>query len=168
MKVYGETIFDSHARVGYMKKVCAKDIWDKIIHCTWNTAEPGVIFRDRMVKFSPDGLYEKYRGVSTNPCVTGDTIVKTDKGDISIKELIDKVNNNEIVIVLSYDIINDKIEYRQVTDGMLTRKNANIIEIETEDGNKIKLTPDHKVYTENRGYINAGELTSDDILLSIK
>ena len=37
-----------------------------------------------------------------------------------------------------------------------------------EDGNKIKLTPDHKVYTENRGYINAGELTSDDILLSIE
>lgn len=66
--VYGDSVFDSHARVGYMKKVRAKDIWDKIIHCTWNTAEPGVIFRDRMVKFSPDGLYEKYRGVSTNPC----------------------------------------------------------------------------------------------------
>ena len=66
--VYGNSVFDSHARVGYMKKVRAKDIWDKIIHCTWNTAEPGVIFKDRMVKFSPDGLYEKYRGVSTNPC----------------------------------------------------------------------------------------------------
>lgn len=151
---------------GYVKKVKAKEIWDKIIHCTWNTAEPGVIFKDRMVNFSPDGCYQKYRGVATNPCVTGDTIVSTDKGDISIKELIDKVNNNEIINVLSYDINNDRIEYQQVTYGMLTRKNANIIEIETKDGNKIKLTPDHKVYTENRGYINAGELTSDDILLN--
>ena len=53
---------------GYVKKVKAKEIWDKIIHCTWNTAEPGVIFRDRMVNFSPDGCYTKYRGVSTNPC----------------------------------------------------------------------------------------------------
>lgn len=151
---------------GYVKKVKAKEIWNKIIHCTWNTAEPGVIFKDRMVNFSPDGCYQKYRGEATNPCVTGDTIVKTDKGDISIKELVDKVNNNEIINVLSYDINNDKIEYQQVTDGVLTRKNANIIEIETEDGNKIKLTPDHKVYTENRGYINAIELTSDDILLN--
>lgn len=165
--MYVDSEHDSHTKVGYMKKVRAKDIWDKIIHCTWNTAEPGVIFKDRMVNFSPDGCYQKYRGVATNPCVTGDTIVKTDKGDISIKELIDKVNNNEIINVLSYDINNDKIEYQQVADGMLTRKNANIIEIETEDGNKIKLTPDHKVYTENRGYVNAGELTSDDILLSI-
>ena len=53
---------------GYVKKVKAKEIWNKIIHCTWNTAEPGVIFRDRMVNFSPDGCYTKYRGVSTNPC----------------------------------------------------------------------------------------------------
>ena len=166
--LYTNNEHSSELRQGYMKIVKAKDIWDKIIHCTWNTAEPGVIFRDRMVNFSPDGCYEKYRGVGTNPCVTGDTIVKTDKGDISIKELIDKVNNNEIINVLSYDINNDKIEYQQVTDGMLTRKNANIIEIETEDGEKIKLTPDHKVYTENRGYVNAGELTSDDILLSIE
>ena len=53
---------------GYVKKVKAKEIWNKIIHCTWNTAEPGVIFKDRMVNFSPDGCYTKYRGVSTNPC----------------------------------------------------------------------------------------------------
>lgn len=53
---------------GYVKKVKAKEIWDKIIHCTWNTAEPGVIFKDRMVNFSPDGCYQKYRGVATNPC----------------------------------------------------------------------------------------------------
>ena len=165
---YGNSVFDSHARVGYMKKVRAKDLWDKIIHCTWNTAEPGVIYKDRMTQYSPDGCYEKYRGVSTNPCVTGDTIVKTNIGDITILELINKINNNEEIKVLSYDINNDKLEYQKVTDGMLTRKNANIIEIETEDGNKIKLTPDHKVYTENRGYINAGELTSDDILLSIE
>lgn len=53
---------------GYVKKVKAKEIWNKIIHCTWNTAEPGVIFKDRMVNFSPDGCYNKYRGVATNPC----------------------------------------------------------------------------------------------------
>ena len=65
---YGNSVFDSHARVGYMKKVRAKDIWDKIIHCAWNTAEPGIIFKDRMDNFSPDGVYSDYRGVSTNPC----------------------------------------------------------------------------------------------------
>jgi len=66
--IYGDSEYDSHARVGYMKKIRAKDLWDKIIHCTWNTAEPGVIYKDRMTQYSPDGCYEKYRGVSTNPC----------------------------------------------------------------------------------------------------
>lgn len=66
--VYGDSVYDSHARVGYMKKVRAKEIWDKIIHCAWNTAEPGIIFKDRMDNFSPDGVYSDYRGVSTNPC----------------------------------------------------------------------------------------------------
>lgn len=66
--VYGDSEYDSHAKVGYMKKVRAKDIWDKIIHCAWNTAEPGVMFKDRMTNFAPDGCYEKYKGVSSNPC----------------------------------------------------------------------------------------------------
>lgn len=66
--IYGDTVFSSNLKQGYMKKVRAKDIWNKIIHCAWNTAEPGVMFKDRMVKFSPDGLYEKYRGVGSNPC----------------------------------------------------------------------------------------------------
>ena len=66
--VYSKNAVDSHAYTGYMKIVKAKDLWNKIIHCTWNTAEPGVIYKDRMTQYSPDGCYEKYRGVSTNPC----------------------------------------------------------------------------------------------------
>ena len=53
---------------GYVKKVNAKELWDKIIHCAWNTAEPGIIFKDAMHNFSPDGGYPEYRMVSTNPC----------------------------------------------------------------------------------------------------
>ena len=53
---------------GYVKKINAKELWDKIIHCAWNTAEPGIIFKDAMHNFSPDGGYDDYKMVSTNPC----------------------------------------------------------------------------------------------------
>lgn len=53
---------------GYVKKIKAKELWDKIIHCAWNTAEPGIIFKDAMHNFSPDGGYDDYKMVSTNPC----------------------------------------------------------------------------------------------------
>ena len=52
----------------YFKRVKAKDLWNKLIHCAWNTAEPGVIFNDTMINYAPDGGYDKYRMISTNPC----------------------------------------------------------------------------------------------------
>lgn len=52
----------------YIKKVKAKEVWDSLMHCAWNTAEPGIMFEDTMVDYSPDGVYDKFRMVSTNPC----------------------------------------------------------------------------------------------------
>lgn len=52
----------------YYKRIRAKKLWELLIHCAWNTAEPGIMFEDRHVEFSPDGVYPQYRGVSTNPC----------------------------------------------------------------------------------------------------
>ena len=54
--------------VGYYKKVKAKELWNKLIHCAWNTAEPGIIFSDAMRMKSPDFEYPKYRMVCCNPC----------------------------------------------------------------------------------------------------
>ena len=53
---------------GYIKKIRARKLWDTLMHCAWNTAEPGIMFEDTMHNYSPDGLYENFRMVSTNPC----------------------------------------------------------------------------------------------------
>lgn len=53
---------------GYIKRVNALDLWNKIIHCSWNTAEPGIIFEDIHFDFSPDSVYTEYKPISTNPC----------------------------------------------------------------------------------------------------
>lgn len=52
----------------YVKKIKARELWEKLIHCAWNTAEPGIMFEDKHIDLSPDGIYPEYRGVSTNPC----------------------------------------------------------------------------------------------------
>ena len=53
---------------GYVKKVRAKEIWDEFIKCSWDSAEPGLLFEDAHINQSPDGVYDQYRGISTNPC----------------------------------------------------------------------------------------------------
>lgn len=49
------------------KVVKAKEIWDKIIHNAWASAEPGVIFYSTMRKFSTSE-YNDMHILTTNPC----------------------------------------------------------------------------------------------------
>lgn len=51
----------------YIKKVRAKDIWNTLAESAHKTAEPGILFWDNMINYSPDGVYDKYRAISTNP-----------------------------------------------------------------------------------------------------
>lgn len=53
---------------GYCKKIKAKELWDSIIQCAWNTAEPGILFWDTILDNDPASVYDKYKAVSTNPC----------------------------------------------------------------------------------------------------
>ncbi|MFP5470367.1 MAG: adenosylcobalamin-dependent ribonucleoside-diphosphate reductase [Bacteroidia bacterium] len=50
------------------KDVKARDVWDVIIKCAHNTAEPGLIFWDRQHYYSTSSVYPQFKNVSTNPC----------------------------------------------------------------------------------------------------
>ena len=52
----------------WFKKIHSKELWDSLIHCAWNTAEPGILFSDRHYNYSPDGVYPEFKGITTNPC----------------------------------------------------------------------------------------------------
>lgn len=58
---------DDHPN-SFFKKVRARELWDTLMHCAWNTAEPGIMFEGAMHNYSPDGVYEDFRMVGTNPC----------------------------------------------------------------------------------------------------
>jgi len=53
----------------YFKKINAKRLWDKIVYNAWKSAEPGILFWDKILSESPaSGYGEEWREVSTNPC----------------------------------------------------------------------------------------------------
>lgn len=52
----------------YSKEIEAKDLWEKIITCAHNTAEPGLIFWDRQHHYSTSSVYPEFKNSSTNPC----------------------------------------------------------------------------------------------------
>ena len=52
------------------KQINARQLWNKILHNAWKSAEPGILFWDTIIRESvPDCYADKgYRTVSTNPC----------------------------------------------------------------------------------------------------
>lgn len=52
----------------YYRKIKAKEAFESIIYHAWLSGDPGLMFVDNHWDFSPDSVYEKYKGVTTNPC----------------------------------------------------------------------------------------------------
>ena len=52
------------------KEINAAELWNKIVHNAWKSAEPGVLFWDTIIRESIPDCYADlgYRTVSTNPC----------------------------------------------------------------------------------------------------
>lgn len=54
----------------FTKTVKAKDLWNKIVHNAWQSAEPGILFWDTIINESLPDCYADlgFETVSTNPC----------------------------------------------------------------------------------------------------
>jgi len=52
------------------KEINARELWKKIVHNAWKSAEPGILFWDTIINESVPDCYADfgYRTISTNPC----------------------------------------------------------------------------------------------------
>ena len=52
------------------KEISARNLWEKIVHNAWKSAEPGVLFWDTIIRESIPDCYADlgFRTISTNPC----------------------------------------------------------------------------------------------------
>lgn len=61
-------IFETTDGPVYYKRVKAKEVYNAIVDNAWENAEPGQMFVDNHWDYSPDTVYPKYKGITTNPC----------------------------------------------------------------------------------------------------
>lgn len=106
----------------------------------------------------------------SNLCLSGDTwiTVQIDNGDIKDMQLRDVIHYKNPLRVMSRNIKNGKDEFKNIIASAQTGTNRKVMRITDEFGNSIICTPDHKVYTKNRGYVEAKNLVSTDILQQYK
>jgi len=67
-KLVHTTLLNPVKQEFYYKKIKAKEYWNEIIKSAHGVAEPGLMFWDNMIDYSPDGVYEQYKAITTNPC----------------------------------------------------------------------------------------------------
>jgi hypothetical protein len=130
--------------------------------------------------------------VMSNLCVAGDTkiIIKYPESvgdqygtwywnvlekEIKIEDLEDYIimrrcemydSNAPQIEVLSHDIETGEKKWAPITDFAETSPKAKVMKItDEESGKSIVVTPEHKVFTKNRGYVMAKDLVETDELV---
>jgi ribonucleoside-diphosphate reductase alpha chain len=136
----------------------ARDIFNLIVDGAWKNGEPGILFYDRMNN-SPY-KYSKQEIMTCNPCLSGNTFIQTVEGKIKIKDLVGK----EIDVYCMSD--DGTLEISKAINIRKTKIDAQIIRVQTSRGHII-CTPDHLIYTKNRGYVQAKDLTLKDRLVGL-
>jgi ribonucleoside-triphosphate reductase len=102
----------------------------------------------------------------TNPCcLIGSTLIKCADGEKPISEIINIINSGGTCSVETFNEKTGKIEFKNVVNGILTKKNAEVVKLTIEENGieyTVTSTDDHKFYTKNRGWVEAKDLTEED------
>lgn len=99
--------------------------------------------------------------VKWDGCVHEDTIIATNHGDLTIKEIYDSPDLWSSMMVYGHDFDTNKSIMTPLVAAMKDDGSKDWVEVVTEYG-AIKLTEDHEVYTINRGWVAAGSLQEGD------
>lgn len=91
----------------------------------------------------------------SNHCVNEGTLIETKRGAIPVED------------VRVGDYVLTRAGYRKVLFSAITGVNRRLLEITTLY-NTLRCTPEHRIYTVNRGFVEAQYLTKEDKLLCLK
>lgn len=93
-------------------------------------------------------------------CLDFNTAIETDKGKLTIGEIVE---NNINCNVKAWDFLNNKIIFTPIKNWFINENNFKWYELETDDGKKIKITGNHKVWVTNKNdWIRVEDLEEGD------
>ena len=136
-------------------KLNARKVFDEIAESAWKTGDPGLIFIDKINKGSANPVPSLGPIESTNPCVTGDTLISTQEGLVRMKEVVEshlpggiREGGNMAVVIDNRTIdsgatgIMDSRLFRFFDVGV-----RDVYILKTRSGFELKATLNHKVLT---------------------
>ncbi|WP_047871265.1 vitamin B12-dependent ribonucleotide reductase [Nocardiopsis sp. RV163] len=144
--------------------VDAKELFQRMARAAWECADPGIQYDGTIQDWHTTP--ESGRISASNPCFPADQRVLTDRGHIPIGDLVKRAAQGETFAVYTNDVTAEADAQNAVvatvpTQYMVTGTNE-ILELRFSDGSLLRCTPNHRMWTENRGWVHAEKLLSDD------
>ncbi|MBK9336782.1 MAG: hypothetical protein IPM98_09405 [Lewinellaceae bacterium] len=147
------------------REINAGELWKKIVHNAWKSAEPGLLFWDTVLRESVPDCYADlgFRTVSTNPCLTGDALVAVadGRGHVPIEELA-KIGKDVPVYCLNDQ---GKLDIQLMRNPRLTGQQQKIFKLTLDDGSTIRATANHKFRLKSGAYRELENLQPGDSLM---
>lgn len=165
-------LYESYEQQGLGRQtIKARKLMDSILTAQIETGTPYMLYKDSCNYKSN----QKNVGIirSSNLCLAEDTpitvIIDNKEQVIDIKTAVELFNKKENILVKSFNIESNSIEFNKILNGSLMSEEAEVLEITDVDTNTTLIcTPEHKIFTLNRGYVMAKDLVEDDTLKIIQ
>ena len=132
--------FDSYTYDGEGRVACrvyrtlpARRMWDAIMSSTYDFAEPGFVLIDEINEMNNNWFCEEIR--ATNPCVTADTWIQTAGGPRQVADLVGR----------RFEAVVDGAVHATDARGFFPTGTKRVVALETDEGYRLTLTPDHRV-----------------------
>ena len=147
----------------------ARALWDAIATASWTCADPGIQFDGIINDWATTPADGRING--SNPCFTGDTLVHTDRGLIRFDDLLARSQRGESFQVYTHDATNadtpDSAMHLTTPQAVMVTGTNEICRLDFDNGMALRCTAGHRIWTTNRGYVEAQDLATTDEVLSL-
>src|SRR6266568_939663 len=151
-----------------LETVNARELLREISEATWQCGDPGMQFDTTINDWHTSPVSGRING--SNPCFPGDARVHTTVGLLPIAELFERAEAGEDIRVYTNLATAASPAVGVVASrpiAVMRNGTSDVVRLRFTNGGELRCTPNHRIWTSNRGWVEAQTLTDhDEVLLN--